>query len=378
MSAAAQQKPQLMVKLSVVKGPHAGQVFQLDKDLISIGRGPENDIVLLNDPQVSRLHAQLVLVDRDFEIVNLSRKNAVFVNGENVDRWKLVNHENFIIGDSEFKIEFDLGLAVASVPRKKLESVKPSQPAVVAKAVVSGVGSQNQLVKKTSPPNSAVASRPANMPAAKGPRPLAQLQAQKQAPPHMKAAKPSPSLVQSPRFRFYAIVAVLLGAFLFFVLMPGKVSSTKAKPLLKYEDEIAIKLNSTSQKERLERSSELLKTKNSPQMQRADENFIKGMRDFQLGNYARAIDFYQVVLNLQPDHALARRHLYLSKVRFDELVQAKLVLGESYYKKHNFNMCESMYQQVKDMLGEKKINDPKYQLAESKAKECRLAAEGIR
>ncbi len=376
MSAATQQKHQLMVKLSAVKGPHAGQLFQLGKDLITIGRGPENDIVLLNDPQVSRLHAQLILVDRDFEIVNLSKKNAVFVNGENVDRWKLVNNGTFVVGDSEFKIEFDLGLAVASVPANKIGQVVPLKPqAPVVRAPTGTSGSE-------------LVSRAPSSVAPTGPRSVGQIRPQMQTRPQRPASfngssaatglKPAQSITQNPKFKFYAVVGVLLAAFLFFILSPNKTISQKAKPILKYEDEIAIKLNSTSQKEILEKREELVKAKKSPQKQRADENFIKGMRDFQLGNYSRAIDFYQVVLNLQADHALARRHLYLAKVRFDELVQAKLMLGESYYKKHNFSMCKSLYSQVMDMLGDKKINDPKYKLAESKSNECRLAAEGIR
>ena len=104
---------------------------------------------------------------------------------------------------------------------------------------------------------------------------------------------------------------------------------------------------------------------------------MKGMRDYNLGNYLRAIDFFQVVLNLESDNDLAKRHMYLSRVRFDELVQIKLMLGESYYNKHNFDMCASMYKQVMNMLEDRKV-DTKYKLADRKAKECELASEGIR
>ncbi|MBC7421664.1 MAG: FHA domain-containing protein [Bdellovibrio sp.] len=361
MSAAVQQKPQLMVKLNVVKGPHAGQVFQLSKSQISIGRGPENDVVLLNDPQVSRAHAQLVLVDRDFEIVNLSKKNAVFVNGENVDRWKLVNQETFIVGDSEFKLEYDLGQAVASVPAKKMAQVVPIKVQAAAAPKNQALVRPNQM-----PTGAPKMQRPI------GPAPRVQANVNSQA----RTVKPS--LLKNSRVRFYGIIGLVLAGFLFFMMSPGKSNSQKAKSILKYEDEIDIKLNSKTEKELVDKREELVKSKESPQKQRADENFIKGMRDFQLGNYSRAMDFFQVVLNLQADHALARRHLYLAKVRFDELIQAKLMLGDSYYKKHNFSMCESMYRQVLDMLGDKKTDDPKFKLAESKTKECRLAAEGIR
>ncbi len=378
MSAAVKQTPQLVIKLNVVKGPHTGQQYQFNKAQITIGRGPENDVVLLNDPQVSRMHAQIILVERDIEIVNLSKKNAVFVNGENVDKWKLVNNETFIIGDSEFKIEYDLGQAVASVPEKKLAEVVALKPRPASAAQIVAAAHNKAAIVKGSP----------NQVATAGPRAVGkpivspQMRPLFSAPPPMGSLPPPPqkkeSLLQNPRFKFYAIVAIILGGFLFFVLSPKKVSTTKPKSILKYEDEIAIKLNSTTEKDLVKKREDLRKEMNTPQRQRADENFVKGMRDFHLGNYARSSDFFQVVLNLQPDHALARRHFYLAKVRFDELVQAKLMLGESSYKKHNFRMCESLYRQVKDMLGDRKSNDPKYKLADSRSQECALAAEGIR
>ena len=127
----------------------------------------------------------------------------------------------------------------------------------------------------------------------------------------------------------------------------------------------------------MKKIEKLYEFKNSPTILRAEENFIKGMRDFQLGNYIRAQEFFQIVLNLQPTHELAKRHLYLSKVRFDEILKAKLMLGESNYQKHNFKMCESYYDQVLDMLQGREI-DQNNQLAKSMAEKCRLAAEGLR
>jgi hypothetical protein len=56
-----------------------------DSERITIGRGAHNDIVLEWDPEVSRAHAQLDLVDDDWTIVDdgLSR-NGTFVNGERI------------------------------------------------------------------------------------------------------------------------------------------------------------------------------------------------------------------------------------------------------------------------------------------------------
>lgn len=403
MSAALQQNSQFQLKLSVVKGPHAGQVFQLYKDKITIGRGPENDVVLMNDPQVSRLHAQLVLVDRDFEIVKVSQKNSVLVDGESVDRWKLVSGTTFVVGDSELRIEFDLGLAVVSVsqqkpekpaeiiPLKNLEATNvvpnPQALAPSTKAVATSASKQPPPVAmKGSVPQTRPTTVPHQQTLQQQQMMIQQQQAfrlaQQQAQAQQMRAAPAPasqSFLENPKVRFYLIAAILIGAVAFFVLggSPKKGKAAKAKPLLKYEDEIAIQMNSKPEKELVKQRETKKEDRKSPQYLRAQENLIRGMRDFSLGNYARAQEFFQVVLNLDSDNQLAKRHLLLAKIRFDELVQAKLMLGESYYSKHNFDMCLSMYQQVMNMLDDRRA-DTKYKLAERKAKECELAIEGIR
>lgn len=399
MSAALQQNPQFQLKLSAVKGPHAGQVFHLNKDKLTIGRGPENDVVLMNDPQVSRLHAQLVLIDRDIEIVKISQKNAVLVAGESIDRWKLVNGTTFVVGDTELRIDFDLGQAVASVGQPKPADVIPLKNLEATNVIPNPkafVPAVKPVPPKAAPP-AIVKSAAQKVPVVNAPRPMSipnqqllqqqQMVMQQQAFMAQQAGqqsralpKPGPtSLFDNPKARFYLILAVVIAGAAFFLMNPKKSAGRVAKPkaVLKYEDEIAIKLNSTPEADLVKKREEKKKDRFSPQYARAQENLMRGMRDFGLGNYARAQEFFQVVLNLDPDNPLAKRHLMLAKIRFDELVQSKLMLGESYYNKHNFDMCVSMYQQVMNMLDDKR-SEAKYKLAERKAKECELAVEGIR
>ncbi len=364
MTAALKPANQFKIQLTVVKGPHVGQVFHFEKAVMTIGRGPENDIMLVNDPLVSRAHARIDLIKNEFELVNLSDKNSLLVHGESTQKSILVNDSTFQVGDSEIKFQFDLGKSVVSVPPK-------SAPPL---ALVKNKAQPVPVARKAS-----VAVKPTKTPA-----PLASnssyaaLSAQPQFSSGVgMAAPPSPNTAPNKRVRFYAIIGILVVVVGAFLLTPSKNKKVKAKPLLKYEDEVAVSLNSKTELEAISKRKEEKKANESPTKQRAEENFIKGMRDFQLGNYARAEDFFRVVLNLVPDHPLARRHLYLSKVRFDELVQAKLVLGESYYQKHNFSMCESMYQQVQNMLIGKS-SDQNYKLAERMIEKCQLAAEGIR
>lgn len=432
MSAALQQKPEIKIKLTVVKGPHAGQVFQLSKGAITLGRGPENNVVLMNDPQISRIHAQINVVKNGIEVVNLSQKNAVVVDGASVQKWQLVNQSVFTLGDSEIKIEYDLGQSVVNVQSASLAEVVPIKPTPITAPVpempaqqntnasavnnISNIEELNKAIeaaqnkqrqpavasgaspkskKRTGPPvvrSQAPAQRP------RAPQtfqqPLAPMQ------PNMQVGKPlasvspnldlnanyttqtsinrSDSLMASPMFKFILVAIIVVAGAFSYLQTPTKKSQTKKiAPTLKYEDEVSAQVFSKKEKDLEEDRNFRLKLQNSSANMRINENFIRGMRDYQSGNYVRAMEHFQLVLNLEPEHQLAKRHMYLSRVRFDEVVQAKLMLGDSYYKKHNFRMCTSMYTQVKNML-EGKNSDQKLLLAEKRARECDLASQGIR
>jgi DNA-binding response OmpR family regulator len=61
-------------------GPATGQRWPLVKDLITIGRGAECDIVI-TDRQISRVHARLSRREDGFEVEDLGSKNGTHVNG---------------------------------------------------------------------------------------------------------------------------------------------------------------------------------------------------------------------------------------------------------------------------------------------------------
>lgn len=68
------------IRLVMTKGPEPGQTFSADKDLITIGRAPDNDVVV-NHPEVSRQHARLVRQGTAMVVEDLGSTNGTFVNG---------------------------------------------------------------------------------------------------------------------------------------------------------------------------------------------------------------------------------------------------------------------------------------------------------
>ena len=68
--------PQLVIS----HGPRPGQVFAIDRDVLTLGREPTNPIVV-NDPQVSRQHARIARQGGAIVIEDLGSTNGTFING---------------------------------------------------------------------------------------------------------------------------------------------------------------------------------------------------------------------------------------------------------------------------------------------------------
>lgn len=363
MSAAAKLNSQPSLRLVVQKGPHTGQRFAFSKTKITIGRSPENDIILVNDPLISRQHAYIQMSNNDVEIINLSSKNPILVNKENVSKWKLTSNSVFTIGDTEFLIHID--------GQQSIVSVKPTAGTVTSVAV-------------SAPPPAPVSKVVSLQPKIQSrPMPLPQMQQAPTAPPQTYSVSTPGSTGINPRLKFYGVIALVVAAGLYFLLSDSGNSAKKIKKsTLTYSDEIAVKMNSKESEVLRQKQEKSARLKQSPAYLRAEENFIKGMRSFQQGNYTSAIEYFQQTLNSQSEHVLAKRYLQLSLVRYDELVKLKLELGQSYFERNNFKLCMAMYQQVVDMLKSKESlqvlsKDTNLQLAETMVKKCEFAAEGI-
>lgn len=82
---------------------------KMDQDVISIGRGNDNDIVI-NNLAVSRYHAMIFAKTGKLKIKDLGSANGTFINGEQIDESDLRMGYKILIGKHILKIQKEEGL----------------------------------------------------------------------------------------------------------------------------------------------------------------------------------------------------------------------------------------------------------------------------
>jgi pSer/pThr/pTyr-binding forkhead associated (FHA) protein len=98
--------------------------FQLQADRTTVGKAPENDISLAEDPTASHLHAMLERFPAGWCVTDLGSSNGTWVNGERIWSSRQLRHGDEIrVGQSRLIFREALG-AVAT--KTEAEDAPPS------------------------------------------------------------------------------------------------------------------------------------------------------------------------------------------------------------------------------------------------------------
>jgi hypothetical protein len=337
--------------LKVTKGPHAGLSMEFEKSMVTIGRSAENDIQLNLDVRVSRHHVEIRQSMGQFYIANLSQKNFVLLNGQNITSEKIDNRGVFQLGESEFMLHVHIDT----------DMIEP----------LSLVTSNQSLVKSSVVPRPVISPyQPPAQPLAQATRPSLQSNTQPRPRPNATTVS-SPSLFENKKFKIYAGLA-MLGLFIFMSLPKTKsrraddrvYRSIEEIDLSRQEAENEIKVF----KDRKDKMQQTI-------YQKSNENFLRGYRDYRQAQYARAKEAFQVVLNLDPDNELAKRYYNLAQIKLDELIKFHMLQGRRYFEKQNYRLCKSNYQTAMTMLASD-LSNPEYKEAKFQHERCSVAQEG--
>lgn len=133
-----------MAKLVVTTPDGKSTEVPLDKERISVGRHPDNQIPL-NDSSVSGKHAVIITVAGASFIEDLNSTNGTLVNGNRIKKHPLTNGESITIGhckldyqgDDDSQEEFERTMVISASQMAALKMPPPpgtDQPMVTAPA----------------------------------------------------------------------------------------------------------------------------------------------------------------------------------------------------------------------------------------------------
>lgn len=94
-------------KLICLDGPQRGREVSLDKDVHSVGRSPECDIVL-DDKFASRVHASIAREGNAFTVADLGSKNGVAINHQRLrDGEKVCLEDGAVVSFARTRFRFE-------------------------------------------------------------------------------------------------------------------------------------------------------------------------------------------------------------------------------------------------------------------------------
>jgi tetratricopeptide (TPR) repeat protein len=280
------------VMLTIVNGSEAGVAYKLMGQSISLGRAPENDVVL-QDTKASRNHAVIEQRNGQYWIRDLGSQNGISINGATVKESPLKAGDQIIVGATQ--LAFGSGM----------------------------------------PSTSLMAAAP---------------------PPPAPSSWMQPLTNQSSRFRStnkntnVFIGIGVLGFALFFILQGGgshhKAINLKDDSTLQETIDNTIESNEKRQQEIMQ------KGKDTQQYTEAQAFYQRGFREYREANYARAIQNFEASLALYPSHPLAKRYLERSRLKLNETITAALERGEKYFQLQRYANARNEYQTVIVLSGD--------------------------
>lgn len=308
---ATPRQPGEVARLRVVQGPDQGNVFIILSNLTRVGRGEENQVIL-NDLKASRTHGELQFTTQGWMFVDPTSSNGFLHNREPSRRAKLGSGDLISIGETTLEfLTVDQGTRILTSTPKSPSELKAEELAFEQqRARVRGLAQQSGTHSSPSK---------ARVWALLGVAAVALyfwLEQEKHAPPT--------SAVKNP--------AQASGA------------PSVARDLSSYVPGGAIGGDAASQ-----RTIEMF--------------FREGMREFRERNYLRARSQFESILQIRPDHELAKRYLANSNSAIQDEIKMQLQRGRRNFESGKLRSARGNFEAVLRLLARDQQNE-NYKTAE--------------
>ena len=123
--------PEGHFRLTVRQGLTPGKVFELAREVITIGRDLKCDVVL-NDPEISRNHCRLTLVGNAYQVEDLESTNGTSVNSQKLTGPRLLQPGDLVGLGENLVLEYGVSDAAAATivmgPGAQIPPVSPPPP----------------------------------------------------------------------------------------------------------------------------------------------------------------------------------------------------------------------------------------------------------
>lgn len=171
---------------------------------------------------------------------------------------------------------------------------------------------------------------------------------------------------------FLVLLVVLIFGYLFLQETPQQREEQK----LITQTDVTNQIDESNERQAMIRESAAKKRKlaDKKYLQNVESHFISGFRDFQNGQYSRAIESFGTTIATDQSHEKAIQYTKTAKKKKADLIDTHLRDGARYRDKMMYNRCAAEFE--KAMIYIDNINSKKYELARTQFEECRLLKTG--
>ena len=153
-----------MPSVTFENGPDKGVACPIRSRRVSLGRSPDNDVVIQDDT-VSSFHAAIAFLNKAYFVEDLGSANGVYVNGVRIQRKRLVDGDEILIGKTKLKYS-DSGVRDATeeageVPVRRRDSrelLRPLAPGTPLPEGLQALGQVHENLKRVYEINGAISS----------------------------------------------------------------------------------------------------------------------------------------------------------------------------------------------------------------------------